>query len=76
MIFTPDDQKHPFDDVTVSVVAGVSAVASVSSVAGVHCNVAVPDLGSSVFFTPGSRIRDEKINPDPENGITIQDHIP
>jgi hypothetical protein len=71
MIFTPDDQKHPFDDVTVPVVAGVSAVARVSSVAGVHCNVAVLDLGSSAFLTPGSWIRDEKINPDPESGITI-----
>jgi hypothetical protein len=69
MIFTPDDQKHPFYDVTVPVVADVSAVARVSSVASVHCNVAVPDLGSSAFLTPGPRIRDEKINPDPESGI-------
>jgi hypothetical protein len=54
-IFTPDNLKHPYKDVTVPAVAGVSAVSSVSFGAGAH--VAMLQIQSSAFLTSGSAIR-------------------
>jgi hypothetical protein len=62
-IFTPDNLKHPYKDVTVPVVAGVSAVSSVSFWAGAH--VSMLQIQRSAFLTSGSVIRIQDIKTDP-----------